>query len=473
MNYRPLAENILKNVGGKENVNSVIHCMTRLRFKLKDEGKANTAVLKNMDGVMDVIQKGGQYQVVIGPQVEDVFNEVVDIGGFKTQDIANNSGASSQATDEKQKGVFTKFLGLISDIFQPVLGVLMASGLIKALLSLLAIMGVLSKKDGTYVILNAVGDALFYFFPIALGWSSARRFGIKEIYGITLGGVLVYPTLVALTSGKALYTIFAGTMFASPVYVTFLKIPVIIQSYSTTVIPIILIVYVASIIYKWLNKVLPPIVRSLFVPFITLLISAPLGLLVIGPIAMVLQDLLSKLVSGMVDLNAGVAGLVLGSLWSILVMFGLHWAVIPFFALNIAQHGYDVINPLIFSGALASMGSVLGIIIRSKDKSDKTIAISAFISSFFGINEPALYGVLIPRKKVLITCFLAAGIGGAIAGFSGSKLYAFGASGPLGLPCFINPNGIDAGFIGLCISGVVSFVLALISSMIIGAKKDV
>lgn len=475
MDYRALAADILKNVGGKDNINSVIHCVTRLRFRLKDQDKANTDAIKSMGGVMDVIKKGGQYQVVIGPQVENVYNEIVAIGGFESQapTAADDENNADQTDDKNRQGLFSRFLALISDIFQPVLGILMASGMIKALLSLLTIMGVLSNTNGTYIILNAVGDALFYFFPVALGWSSAKRFGMREMYGITLGAIVVYPTLVALTSGKTLFTIFSGTIFKSAVHVTFLGIPVIMQTYSTTVIPIILIVYVASFIYKWLNKALPAVLRPFFVPFITLLVAAPLGLIVIGPVAMVLQDLLSKIVIGLININAGVAGLVLGTLWSFLVMFGLHWAIIPLFAINVAQHGYDVINPLIFSGALASMGSVLGIIIRTKNNSDRNIAIPALISSFFGINEPSLYGVLIPRKKIMLTSFLSAGIGSMIAGFSGAKMYSFAASGPLGLPCFINPKGIDAGFIGLCVGAVISFILALVSSMIIGAKKDV
>ncbi|MHA5106446.1 PTS transporter subunit EIIC [Oenococcus oeni] len=478
MDYKELATNILKNVGGKENVNDVIHCVTRLRFHLKDESKANDTAIKNMDGVMDVIHAGGQYQVVIGPQVDDVYDALVKVGGFqKKEEVSLDQGQNDEKKygekDQKQEGLFSRFLGLISSIFQPVLGILMASGMFKALVSLFTVAGIMSKTSGTYVILYALGDALFYFFPVALGWSAAKRFGMKELYGITLGGILVYPTLVSAVTSKTLYTLFAGSAFSLPVRLTFLGIPVVTQTYSTTVIPIILIVWVASHIYKWLNKNLPAILRAFFVPFFTLLIAAPLGLIVIGPIAMVIQDSLSKLVIAMIGLNAGIAGLFLGTFWSILVMFGLHWAIIPLFAIDIAQRGYDVINPLIFAGALASMGSVLGVFLRTKDPKERSIAIPAFISSFFGINEPSLYGVLIPRKKVMISSFLSAGIGGAIAGFSGSKLYAFGASGPLGLPCFINPKGIDFGFIGLCLSGIVAFLLALISSMFFGAKKDV
>lgn len=470
MKYEQLCKDIIANVGGTDNVNSVTHCITRLRFKLKDEQKANTKALKAMDGVMEVIQTGGQYQVVVGTKVDEIYKDLLIVGGFSAQtplEVNEDAG-------EKEGGILSRFLILMSGIFQPILSILMAGGMIKALLKLAVLAGWMQDASGTYIILSAVGDALFYFFPVAIGWSSAKKFGIKEIYGITLGACLTYPSIVALSSQEVLYTVFTGTMFEATVFTEFLGIPVILPAtgYASSVIPIILIVFFASKVFKFLNAKLPAMIRSFFVPFLTMLITVPVGLIVIGPIAMALQGILGQIINMIIGFNTGIAGLVIGSLWSILVMFGLHMPIIMMFNVNIATYGYDVINPLIFSGALASMGAVLGIIIKTKSVKEKNIAVPAFFSSFFGVNEPALYGVLIPRKKVLITCFLSAGIGSMIAGFCGSKLYAFGASGPLGLPCFINPNGIDMGFIGLCVGAVISFILALVCALIIGDKKD-
>lgn len=470
MKYQTLCEDIIQHIGGKDNVISVTHCVTRLRFKLKNEEKANTEVLSKMKGVMKIIQTGGQYQVVIGTHVEDVYRELIQIGGFKSeQPLTINEDA-----DTKKQGLLSRFLILMNGIFQPILSILMASGMIKALLKLVVLAGWLSDTSGTYTILNSMGDALFYFFPIAVGYSASRKFGIKEIYGITLGAVLSYPAISALSSQDVLYTVFQGTLFESNVYAEFLGIPVLLPGagYAGSVIPIILIVFVAAKIYKALNTHLPAMIRSFFVPFLTLMITVPLAFVIIGPIAMFIQGLLSEAIQLIINLNAGIAGLVIGSLWSVLVMFGLHMPIIMMFNVNIATYGYDIINPLIFSGALASMGAVLGVIIRTKSVQEKNIAVPALFSTFFGVNEPALYGVLIPRKKIMFSCFLAAGIGSMIAGFCGAKLYAFGASGPLGLPCFINPNGIDMGFIGLCIGAVVSFILALAAALFIGDKKD-
>lgn len=470
MKYQTLCEDIIKNIGGKANVISITHCVTRLRFKLKDETKANTDVLNHMDGVMKIIQTGGQYQVVIGTHVDDVYRELLEIGGFKAEEPLT----VNEDTDTSKQGLLSRFLILMSGIFQPILSILMASGMIKALLKLIILAGWLSETSGTYIILNALGDALFYFFPIAIGWSASKKFGIKEIYGITLGAVLSYPAITALSSQDVLYTVFKGTLFESNVYAEFLGIPVLLPGagYTGSVIPIILIVFVAAKIFKYLNKHLPAMIRSFFVPFITLIITVPLALVIIGPIAMLIQGLLSEAIQVAINLNAGIAGLLIGTLWSVLVVFGLHMPIIMMFNVNIATYGYDIINPLIFSGALASMGAVLGVIIRTKSIQEKNIAVPALFSSFFGVNEPALYGVLIPRKKIMFSCFLAAGIGSMITGFCGAKLYAFGASGPLGLPCFINPNGIDMGFIGLCIGALVSFVIALIAALILGDKKD-
>lgn len=472
MDYNKLEKEILTNVGGKSNVKSVIHCATRLRFVLNDESKANDDVIKNTNGVLNVVKQGGQYQVVIGPSVAKVYDEIIKIGKFSTNMAENTNDSQASANEEDDKGLLSKALGLISSIFVPILGLLSGAGMIKAVLSVCTITGWLSENSGTYLILNALGDVLFYSFPVVIGWSAARKFGLKEIYGITLGAFLLYPTIVSAASSKAVTTLFKGTIFALKYKETFLGIPVALQSYSSTVIPIIIIVWFASYVEKFLDKRMPDVLKMVFVPFFTLLIVGSLSLIVIGPIAMILQNILSDTVLWLVGLNKGIAGFFLGSLWSILVMFGLHWAVIPFFAIDVAHYGYDIINPLIFSGALAVLGSALGVAIRTKNEDTRSMSVDAAISSFFGVSEPALYGVLIPRKWILITSFTGAGLGGAIAGLSGSKLYEFGANGILGLPCFINPKGIDFGFIGLCIGGIVAFGFALISALMIGDKKQ-
>ncbi|MGM9629314.1 glucose PTS transporter subunit IIA [Butyricicoccus sp.] len=469
--YQDLCETIIANVGGKSNVIGVTHCVTRLRFKLQDISKANTDVLKKTNGVLQVIQSGGQYQVVVGTHVAEIYKELCEIGGFSAGDEA--PAASSE--EEKSGNLVSRFLITMTGIFNPLLSMLMASGMIKAVLVLLTVLGVLDKSSGTYTILYGMGDALFYFFPIVVGWSAAKKFGLKEIYGIVIGGVLTYPTLVALSGGEALYTVFTGTIFESQVYTTFLGIPVILPSagYASSVIPAILIVFFASVLYKFFQTHLPAMLRNFFTPFLTLLITMPIGFLVIGPIAIILQGILTALISFVIGINTGLAGLLIGTFWTILVLFGLHMPVIMMFQLNIVTQGYDNINPLIFAGALANMGACLGVYLRTKDSSERQdILVPSFVSAFFGISEPALYGVLIPRRKLLATTLLSAGVGGMIAGFGGATLWNMSTSGPLGLPGFINPAGIDGGFISLCIGAVAAFVLATIAGFVFGGSKD-
>jgi len=484
MKYQKICEDIIEFIGGKENIESVTHCITRLRFCLLDESIAETDKISQLKSVLKVVRAGGQYQVVIGTFVGDVYKDLIQILGKvnidtstddKAQQIDYKPDSNKSKSSSTKSTLLSQFLNMMTNIFQPILSMFMVGGMIKAILKLCILAGWGDTSSGTYVVFNGLGDSIFYFLPVVLGWSAARRFGLKEVYGITLGAVLTYPGIIDLSHGKLLFSLFKGTFLQQNVLSTFLGIPMILpmQSYAGSVIPIILIVFIASKIYHFLNHSFPSYIRSFFVPFFTLLIVVPLALLVIGPIAMVLQDILSEAIKGLVGLNPGVAGFFLGTFWSVLVMMGLHMAVIPMFALNISQYGYDIINPLIFSGALASMGSVLGVVVRTTSISEKNICIPALISSFFGINEPSLYGVLIPRKKIMYTSFLSAGIGAAAGGFGGAKMYSFGASGPLGLPSFINPTGLDFGFLCLLVGAIVSFLLAFIFAFILGPKKDI
>lgn len=470
MDYDKLGKDILANVGGPENVAGVTHCVTRVRFNLKDDGKANDATIENMNGVLQLVKQGGQYQVVIGPSVEKVYNAVIKYGKFDSS-ITGGGDATQTVDGEKQGGWLNQALGLVSGIFAPILGLLCGAGMIEAVLSVLTVSHVLSTTSGAYLVLNALGESVFYFFPVIIGWSASKKFGMPGTYGMVIGGAMIYPDIVAAASAKKMQTVFAGTIFALKYKYTFFGIPIALQSYASSVVPAIFVMWIGSYFYKYFKKHIPDLLKMVFVPFLTILCAGVVGLLIVGPIAMILQNILSDTVLWLIGVSKGVTGFLLGAFWSLLVMFGLHWAVIPFFAIDVAKYGYDVINPLIFSGALAVLGSSIGVAVRTKNQDTRSMSVAAAVSSFFGVSEPALYGVLVPRKWIMITSFASAGIGGAIAGFGGSKLYSFGANGILGLPCFINPKGIDAGFIWLCISGIAAFACALVSALIIGDKK--
>ncbi|TCP67320.1 beta-glucoside-specific PTS transporter subunit IIABC [Baia soyae] len=466
MKYDQLAKDILKNVGGKENINSLAHCVTRLRFQLKDESRANTEVLKSMDGVITVMQSGGQYQVVIGNHVPDVYKAVVDVGGLDAQAPVNTN------EDDKKQGLFNRIIDIFSSIFTPILGVLAATGMIKGFNELFVTLEWFTRESGTYQILNAVGDSLFYFFPIFLGYTVSKKFGGNPFIGMAIGAALVYPALSGLSGGEPLYTLFAGTMFESPIHITFLGIPVILMSYASSVIPIIFAASFGAKVEKELNRVIPDVVKAFLVPFLTLLIVVPLTFLIIGPITTWGGQLLGQATLWVYHLSPLVAGLLLGGFWQVFVIFGLHWGIIPIGMNNIAVSHMDPIQPLAFSAAFAQIGVVLAVWLKTSDKKIKTLGIPAFISGIFGVTEPAIYGITLPLKKPFIISCIAAGIGGAISGVFGSVNYMVGGLGIFELPVYVSPkDGITAGFWGAVIAMTVAFILGFILTSLLGFKK--
>ncbi|MEH7117300.1 beta-glucoside-specific PTS transporter subunit IIABC [Neobacillus vireti] len=465
MKYEQLARDIIDNVGGRENVNSVVHCITRLRFKLKDEAKANTDIIRNMEGVVTVMKSGGQYQVVIGNHVPDVYQAVVHVGGFQSQSPvdAEDSGG------EKQK---SSFIDIISSIFTPVLGVLAATGMIKGFNALFIALGWITTTSGTYQILNAVGDSLFYFFPIFLGYTAIKKFGGSTFIGMAIGASLVYPTLSTLTTGKPITTLFSGTVFQSPIYIEFLGIPVILMSYSSSVIPIILSTYFGAKIEKFFKKVIPDVVKAFLVPFFTLLVIVPLTFLIIGPIATWAGVLLGQVTIWLYNLSPMIAGFFVGGFWQVFVIFGLHWGLVPIAINNLTVHGADPVLGTMFAASFAQIGAVLGVWIRTKQQKLKALSIPAFISGIFGVTEPAIYGITLPLRRPFIISCIGGAVGGAILGFAKSQIYMVGGLGIFGIPTYIDPKaGLTFGFWGAIIAMVVGFLVGFILTLLFGMPK--
>lgn len=461
-----MAKDIIENVGGKENVNSVVHCITRLRFKLKDEGKANTDALKNMEGVITVMKSGGQYQVVIGNHVPDVYKTVVEIGGFQNQSPVEEDGGGEKG------GVFARFIDIIASIFTPILGVLAATGMIKGFNALFVSFGWIDATSGTYQILNAIGDSLFYYFPIFLGYTAIKKFGGSTFIGMAIGASLVYPTLTTLTGGEPLFTLFTGSMFQSPVFITFLGVPVILMSYASSVIPIILAAWFGAMVEKGLRKVIPDVVKAFLVPFFTLLIVVPITFIVIGPVATWAGNLLGQATLFIYNLSPILAGIFVGGLWQVFVIFGLHWGLVPIAINNLTTLGSDPVLATTFAASFAQIGAVLGVWLKTKQQKLKSLSIPAFISGIFGVTEPAIYGITLPLKKPFIISCIAAAVGGGIIGATGVKLYMIGGLGIFGIPSHINPEGGSTITIwGLIISIVVAFALGFILTYLFGLGK--
>lgn len=459
--YHELAKEIVKNVGGKENVAGLVHCITRLRFTLKDESIANDEVLKAMEGVVTVMKSGGQYQVVIGNHVPEVFEDVMQL--LDLQSV-------SEVPEEKKSGkLLDRAIDVVSGIFQPILGIMAACGMLKGLNTLFVTLGLYSADCGGYLIINAAGDALFTFLPLFLGYTAAKKFGLKPMLGLAIGAAMCYPGIQAgtLSAGvEPLYHILDGTMFASPVYIDFFGIPVISVDYTGTVIPVILAVWFASKCEKQFNKFIPDLVKFFFVPMLTLLITLPVSVLFLGPVATFGSTLISEFTLAIRGFSPLLAGGIVGLTWQILVIFGMHWGFIPVYINNVMTLGYDNVMMPFFACTFATSAVVLAIFFKTKDKKLKEMAIPNFISGIFGVTEPAIYGILLPLKKPFIISCIAGGIGGAFYGHFNFRKFILGGMGIFELPNMMNPDGtmgnIIVAFIGIAISMVVGFALTMI-----------
>lgn len=460
--YEELAKQIVEHVGGSENVISLTHCITRLRFKLRDEKKADDEYLKNLDGVVTVMKSGGQYQVVIGNKVADVYAKVMPL-------LGTQNAADKEDTVQNQK-ILDRFIDIISGIFQPILGVMAACGMIKGFNVLFFAMGFYSDTSGEYLVLNAIGDALFMFLPLFLGYTSAQKFGLKPMVGLVIGAIMCYPTIQNSMLGRTfepMYTVFDGTIFATPVYIDFFGIPLMAMDYTSTVIPVIFIVYFASKCEKLFNKHVPDLVKFFFVPMLTVIIAIPAGLLLIGPVTTLGANIIADTVMNIRDISPLIAGAVVGLTWQILVIFGLHWGFIPIYINNIVTYGYDNVMMPFFACTFATSAVVLAIFCKTKDKKLKEMCLPNFISGIFGVTEPAIYGILVPLKKPLIVSCIAGGIGGGFYGAFNFRKFMMGGMGIFEFPAMVAPDGslsnLMVAFAGVAITMVVAFVMMFVT----------
>lgn len=436
--YQNLAKDIVKNVGGKGNINGLTHCITRLRFKLKDESKANDDVIKNMDGVVTLVKSAGQYQVVIGNHVREVFDDVCEVAGI------SNISASQSQTKEKQ-GVGAAIIDFISGVMTPILAIMTACGMIKGGLALGQFLGIIQQGSGIYTLINGIGDSIFYFFPIALGYTSANKLGMSPFLGMMIGAGLVYPSYQNVD-----LQIF-GHVFN--------------VSYSSSVLPIIITNVFAAFIYKYLNKIIPDVIKTFFVPMLVLLISVPAGFMLIGPASNVVSGWIAGGITAAYNVSPIIAGILLGGLWQVLVLFGVHMAIVAIGIMQIASGQPSPIFSLFFAATFAQTATVFAIWLKTKDKKLKAIALPAWISGIFGVTEPAIYGVTLPRvKQFVITC-IAAALGSAYLGFTNSLTYQMAGLGIFSIPGFINPNG-GAWFGPVAISLIISMGLSFVATML-------
>ena len=461
--YKGLAADIIKNVGGEENVISLTHCITRLRFKLKDEDLANNETLEAMDGVMTVVQSGGQYQVVIGNAVKDVYETILEETGIQV-----GKDKAEEDSQDVKGSLLDRFIDLISSIFTPILSVLVATGMIKGFTALFLATEILAPESGTAQMMTIIGDAFFYFLPIFLGLSAARKFGMHEFTGMAVAAALVYPTLPAIMAGEKMYTLFAGTVFESAVHMEFLGLPVILMSYASSVIPIILALYFGAKIEKLFVRLVPSMLQNFLVPFLTLCVLIPLTFLLIGPLATWAGQMVGAAATWIYNFSPVLAGIFVGGLWQVFIIFGLHWGLVPIMLNNISVLGYDPVVMSHFAASFAQIGVVLAIILRTKDKKLRNLAIPACISGLFGVTEPCIYGVTLPRKKFFVISCIGAAVGGGILAALGARFYLLGGLGIFGYPNFISVTSGDlSGMYTAMLASGVAFVTGLMLTVLL------
>ncbi|MGD8192040.1 beta-glucoside-specific PTS transporter subunit IIABC [Brevibacillus ginsengisoli] len=452
MNYEKLAREIVDSVGGEENVQSLVHCATRLRFVLKDATKANKGKLENTQGVITVKESGGQFQVVIGNTVPEVYSAI-----GKISNILSDSNKKGPSKEEKKGNILGRIVDVVSSIFAPLLGTMAGAGILKGLLLIALNVGWLQKTETSYTILSAAADSLFYFLPVLLAVTTARKFEGNIFTAVTIAGALLYPSIVALKTEH--------------VATTFFGIPVTMMSYSSTVIPIILSVIVMSKLEKVCNRLIHESVKNFVTPLISLVVMVPLTLIVFGPLGVNAGNGIASAIIAVFNFSPLIAGAILGASWQILVIFGVHWGLVPVFINNIAVFGRDGIKPAAAASVFAQTGAAFGVMLKTKNKKLKSLAGSSALTALFGITEPAVYGVTLPLKRPFISGIIGGAVGGAIIAQAGTQAFASGAPGLLTLPIFYGPGG--QGFTGLLIGISAAFVVSAVLTYILGFEDPV
>ena len=439
--YKALADQVIAHVGGAENVESLAHCVTRLRFKLKDASKVNKAALEKTPGVLKVMEAAGQYQVVIGQDVTEAYDAI--LGNYTIK-----AGGSVDVNEDKKSASTSKGPGaladLVSGIFMPFMGAFMGSGLLKGLLVLLTTFNILPKSSTTYTILYAAADGVFYFLPFFLAYCAGKKFGGNPFITMALAAAMLYPDFNALKSAEGA--------------VTFLGIPVVMISYSSTVLPIIVAAWFESVLEKFLNRVLPKVVRSIFTPLIVMVVAFPLVVLVVGPVTDLVGKGLANIIKAGLDTVPLLGGFLMAALWPIMIIFGVHWGIVPIVMNNHAVLGYDYILPLTVGTNFGIAAAVFGVSLKSKKAETKEMAMTSAISAFVGgVTEPANYGILMKCKTVFGAVCLANGIGGAICGVMHVTRDVMISVNGLTLPAIAAVYG-KWGIVSIVISMIVGFL---------------
>ena len=436
VDFATLGDDIVDAVGGLGNIKTARHCATRLRLELRDEEKAATDTVKGLKGVLTVVQAGGQYQVVIGNDVPFVYARIAE--------RLEGGGAVEEVEDNSNKSILSRFIDLVTGLFHPILWPLAGAGLFKAFVSMFATFGWLNSESTEYVVLNAASDALIYFLPLLLAISAAKRFKTNQFTSMAIAGALVYPSIVALTAAE-------GSL-------TFFGIPLVIMSYTSSVIPIIVGVWVQGYLERFLIRTLPGSIRNFTTPLLCMLIMVPLILLTIGPATTILANAIADGITWLFHVAPWLGGALMGGLWQVFVIFGLHWGFVPILVQQLST-GYAIIAGPLAGAVLAQAAATFAVWIRTKDHDTRELAgPSAFSGFLSGITEPGIYGVNLPRKLPFYFGIAGGAIGGVFAGISGAGTTAFVFPSLIALPAYLSTPNLPLFFIGLALSVGIGFL---------------
>ncbi|KMN81090.1 PTS beta-glucoside transporter subunit IIABC [Chromobacterium sp. LK11] len=449
-----LAKQIVAGVGGKDNILSLVHCATRLRFKLRDSGRAHAETLNRLPDILMVLESGGQFQVVIGNRVAEAYQAICQV--IELDDEAPPAG------ETKKEGLLSRFIDVVSAIFTPTLGILAASGILKGLLSLALVNEWMSETGGTYLLLFVASDALFYFFPLALGYTAGKKFGGNPFTAMALGGALTHPLSIAA---------FNAAQQTGAASLDFAGIPIVFINYSSSVIPIILAAWASSHLEARCNRILPASIKNFLTPLLCLSLIVPMTFLLIGPAATGLGRLLADGFQILYDLAPMLAGAALGGLWQVLVIFGLHWGLVPLMYNNLSLLGYDTMGALLLPAVMGQVGATLGVFLRTRDARLKSLAGSAVSSGLFGITEPAIYGVTLPAKRPFLFGCISGALGGLILGYARSSVYSPNLPSIFTFPQVIPPSGVDFSVWGAIAGSLLAAGLAALLTFFFGLSK--
>lgn len=442
MNYQDTARQIISMTGGKDNVLSLFHCITRLRFLLKDNDKADRAALEALEGIMGVNISGDQFQLIIGNDVEPLCKALLD----ELPELDN------AARPIKRRNPVSVILEGLSSIFSPIIPAIAGAGILKGLLALMVAMQWVETTNQTYQILLAISDGVFYFMPLALSFSAAKKFGANPYVAVALAAVLFHPAI--------------QTLFKAGAPVNFIGLPVPTVNYASTVIPILLAVWLLSHVERLIDRVMPGPLKTMFVPLLCLLIVTPVTLIVIGPVGIYTGNALSGGIIWLVENMGIVAGVVVGGTLSLIIITGMHYVIVPIMINNISTMGFDPIKILFYIANLGQAGAAFGVFLRARDKKLKSLALTTSFSAMMGITEPAMYGVNIRYKRPFAAALTGGACGGAFAMAMGVKTYAFALSGLPGLPALVGPT-----FLWALVSIAISFVCAATLTVILGFEE--